>query len=159
MDLRSLVLAVRLLLVSRAALAQTPPPPPPPLPPGPPPAYAPSLPPPGPPPYGLAPMPAEPPPSSGIALIVTGSVFTGLGALNLITSPICKLDSAFSPGTQNACLDASLVAGGVFLAIGIPMLVVGTKRRAEFQEWKHRYGFVGFNPSTGGGALTWEGHF
>jgi hypothetical protein len=40
---------------------------------------------------------------------------------------------------------------------GVPMLVVGMRQRAEFLEWKNRYGFAGFVPTQGGGALAWQG--
>lgn len=69
------------------------------------------------PPYG-----ARPP--SGTGLIVTGSIFTAIGGVNLLTAPICKTD-LIAKDTQTVCLGASLGVGIGFVAIGIPMLLVG----------------------------------
>jgi len=60
----------------------------------PPPAYPPppsAYPPPG---YGQPPpMSATPPPSRGTGYIVTGSIFLGIGVINLVTAPICMTDA------------------------------------------------------------------
>jgi len=130
-----LVLALTCLAIPRPADAQMPPP-----------SYS-----------------SEPPPSSGVGLIVTGSIFVGVGAINLITAPICKTDLV-QDSVQNVCLGASLVIGGTFLAIGIPLLAVGVHKRNKFREWKqeHRLGALeglGFAAASHGGALTWEAHF
>jgi hypothetical protein len=76
------------------------------------------------------------PPSNGVGYIITGSIFVGLGGLNLLTAPLCKVDDVIpDPDTQDACLYASLIVGGVFLAVGIPLLVVGVGKRAAYKRW------------------------
>lgn len=101
-------------------------------------------------------------PSSGVGMLVGGGVLTGLGGLNLLTSPICLTDVIRDRDTQKACLGASLVLGGVLLAIGVPLLVVGSSRRRTYQEWKRQHGALAkladlaVAPQPGGAALTWK---
>jgi hypothetical protein len=110
------------------------------------------------------PVYVERPPSTGIGLIVTGSVFTGIGVVNLVTAPICKT-SAIAQSTQSLCLDASLVLAGITLAIGVPMLAVGVVRHNAYVEWKKsnslaaRLTDLGIAPVPGGGVLGWRTAF
>jgi hypothetical protein len=105
---------------------------------------------------------SDTPPSRGVGLLVAGGIFTGIGAINLLTSPICKTDLVGNRATQDACFTASLVLGGTFLAIGVPMLVVGGVKRSKFKRWQADHPLaagLGFSPATGGGALTLGGQF
>lgn len=148
------------------ALAQDPPPPPAaaPAPPPPPVVLAPAAP---PPPAASSAPPYEPsaedaPPSRGVGLLVAGGIFTGIGVLNLATAPICKTDLIGNRDTQDACLIASLVLGGTFIAVGVPMLVVGGVKRGKFKKWQADHPMaagLGFSPTRGGGALTLGGQF
>lgn len=101
-----------------------------------------------------------PRPSSGVGYLAAGGVFTGIGALNLLTAPICKTDLIPNHDTQDACLIASLVVGGTFLVIGVPLLIVGGSKRSTFKQWKAAHpvatGF-GFTTASGGGMLTFGG--
>jgi hypothetical protein len=101
-----------------------------------------------------------PRPSSGVGYLAAGGVFTGIGALNLLTAPICKTDLIPNHDTQDACLIASLVVGGTFLVIGVPLLIVGGSKRSTFKQWKANHpiatGF-GFTTASGGGMLTFGG--
>jgi hypothetical protein len=105
-----------------------------------------------------------PPPSNGVGLLVTGGIFTGVGAVNLLTAPICKTD-LFSADTQTLCLGLSLGIGIPFVVVGIPLLVVGASRRGAYLEWKRSHGAatrlldLDFKPVPGGGALTWHASF
>ena len=149
--------AVAVTFAPRAALAQEAPPPA-----SPPPALA---------PQALPPLaqpvfaPGSPPPSTGLGLLIAGSVFTGIGALNLITAPICKTGLIPQASTQNLCLAASLVLGGVTLVIGVPMLAVGASKRSKYKEWKQSQGVVarltelGVAPVPGGATATWQTAF
>ena len=145
-----------------AALAQDPPPPPA----GPPPEVAPAAPPvvmvPGPPPpMMMGSQAGESPPSSGVGLLVTGAIFTGIGVLNLATAPICKT-SVIQDNTQDLCLGLSLGIGGGFVAIGLPLLIVGGSKRSTYNEWKLQHpvasGF-GVNVGKSGGNLGWSASF
>ncbi len=105
---------------------------------------------------------SDTPPSRGVGLLVAGGIFTGIGALNLLTAPICKTDLVGNRATQDACFKVSLVLGGTFLAIGVPMLVVGGVKRSKFKRWQAEHPLaagLGFSPATGGGALTLGGQF
>jgi hypothetical protein len=102
-----------------------------------------------------------PPPPSGVGLIVTGAIFTGIGGVNLITSPICL---AADGGTRTLCLGVSLGIGIGATIIGIPMLAVGVSRRKAYVEWKRRGGVarlldLDMKPVPGGGAITWQAAF
>jgi hypothetical protein len=101
-----------------------------------------------------------PRPSSGVGYLAAGGVFTGIGALNLLTAPICKTDLIRDHDTQDACLIASLVIGGTFLVIGVPLLIVGASKRSTYKQWKAANpvasGF-GFTTANAGGMLTFSG--
>jgi len=106
--------------------------------------------------------PFEAPPS-GVGLLVAGGIFTGIGGINLITSPICLVEP-FDSSTKNVCLGASLGIGITSLVVGVPMLIVGVNQRRRYVEWKNR-GMagrlldLGVAPAPGGGMLTWQGAF
>jgi hypothetical protein len=111
----------------------------------------------GPPVYGT------PPPPSGTGLIITGSIFTAIGGVNLLTAPIC-VTGAVSPDLQTVCLGAALGIGITFVVVGIPMLVVGVSRRNAYREWKRSGGFarltdLDVTPVPGGSTLTWHATF
>lgn len=162
--LSALVLAFA-LTAPTLAHAQEPAPPPPAAPaPLPPPALAPAA----PPPLADSPPAAEESyvsdarPSRGVGLLVAGGIFTGIGVVNLATAPICKTDLIKGNDTQDACLIASLVLGGTFIAIGVPLLVVGGVKRGKFKQWQAEHPMaagLGFSPTRGGGALTLGGQF
>lgn len=109
-------------------------------------------------------LPDAPPneqPSRGVGLLVAGGIFTGVGALNLLTAPICKTDLVGDRDTQNTCFVTSLVAGGTLLVVGIPLLIVGSVKRSHFKKWQadHPLSGLGFSPAGGGGSLTFVGRF
>lgn len=104
------------------------------------------------------------PPPTGTGMLVTGSILTGVGAVNLLSSPLCKT-SLIPSDTQDVCLGSSLVIGGVFAAVGIPLLLVGISRHNNYVEWKREHRAValltdvGVAPTPGGAALTWHASF
>jgi len=99
----------------------------------------------------------EEPPSSGLGPLVAGIALTALGVVNLGTSPLCfssLIDSSISEG----CFVASMVLGGVFLAVGIPLLVVGGVKRRRFKDWQRQRAWMpapGFGDSFQYGASGW----
>lgn len=100
------------------------------------------------------------PTSSGVGYLVAGGIFTGIGALNLLTAPICKTDLIGDHDTQDTCLVASLVIGGTFLVIGVPLLIVGSSKRSTYKQWKADHPVasgLGFTTASGGGMLTFGG--
>ncbi len=85
-------------------------------------------------------QPTDTAPSSGLGLTIAGSVLTGRGALNLATAPVCKVDALFPErDTQDLCLYSSLIAGGAFIAVGVPLLIVGLGQRSEYQRWERAH--------------------
>lgn len=104
------------------------------------------------------------PPPTGTGMLVAGSILTGVGAVNLLTSPLCKT-SMVPRDTQDVCLGSSLAIGGVFAAVGLPLLFVGISRHNNYVEWKRQNRAValltdvGVAPTPGGAALTWHASF
>ena len=115
-----------------------------------------------PPPEAPPPTTTDERPSTGLAYLITGGVFTGLGAVNLATAPLCTTLSSLSDSGERACLDASLIVGGIFLATGIPLLVVGGIKRSAYKEWKANHPWaagLGISTARSGGMLTWRAAF
>jgi hypothetical protein len=106
-------------------------------------------------------LPSDSKPSSGIGFLVTGGIFTGIGALNLLTAPLCTTDFLIpNRSAQQGCLIASLAIGGTFAAIGVPLLIVGGVKRSAYKKWKAdnpMVGGLGFSTVAGGGMLTFGG--
>ncbi|MBX3185745.1 MAG: hypothetical protein KF819_01970 [Labilithrix sp.] len=105
-----------------------------------------------------APTSSERPPSKGTGLIIAGAIVGGLGVVNLATSPICRTDIV-APSLQDTCFYAALIGGGVLLAVGVPMLIVGLNKQATYEEWKERNrALAGVRVLTnpGGGGLGYE---
>ncbi|NUO54433.1 MAG: hypothetical protein HOV80_36785 [Polyangiaceae bacterium] len=63
------------------------------------------------------------PATSGVAFLITGGVFGGVGALSLATGPVCTLD--FAESDQGLCLGLTVGAGGVSMAFGIALVAAG----------------------------------
>lgn len=96
-------------------------------------------------PKASAEEPAKTPP---VVFLATGGVLTGLGVANLATAPLCAL-SAVRSTAQPACLATSIAFGVAFLGAGIPLIVVGAKRKAAAPK-------VGLAPVAGGAVATWS---
>jgi hypothetical protein len=63
------------------------------------------------------------PPTTGVAFLITGGVFGGVGALSLATAPLCTLD--FAESDRGLCLGLTAGAGGVSMAFGIALIAAG----------------------------------
>ena len=98
-------------------------------------------------------------PPSGVGFLVSGGILTGLGVLNAAASPVCKTDLV-REDMQDECLITSLATGGVMLAVGIPLLVVGAAKRSKLIEWQEQQPrrrplpIVSFAPLEGGGRFV-----
>ncbi|RKH58420.1 hypothetical protein D7W81_29140 [Corallococcus aberystwythensis] len=112
---------------------------------------------------GLDPLNGKPPPT-GTGMLVAGSILTGVGAVNLLTSPLCKT-SMIPRDTQDVCLGSSLAIGGALAAVGLPLLFVGISRHNNYVEWKRQHRAValltdlGVAPTPDGATLTWSASF
>jgi hypothetical protein len=52
---------------------------------------------------------------------------------------VCYVDGGdFGLGSET-CLTIQLVSGGVFLAIGLPVLIAGGVRRSRYKEWMEQH--------------------
>jgi hypothetical protein len=98
---------------------------------------------------------AQPPerPPSGVGFLVSGGILTGLGPLTMLASlPACGffvpageglLDVASlgrtgtGNGPENACWEGFLITGGVLLAAGLPLLIVGGIQRQKYDHWRY----------------------
>lgn len=90
--------------------------------------------------------------NSGLGLVVAGGLATGIGGLTLATTPLCRL-SAIRSSAQPACIATSLAVGGVLAAVGVPLLVLGVRKRASSVP------AVSVAPTTGGAVFVWTGKF
>ena len=103
---------------------------------------------------------AAAPGSNGTAAGVTGTVL-GIGALGaILVMPACT-----GIGSQTISRYCVVGAGGtaiVFLAVGMPLLVLAESQSHAFKEWKAAHpGLSGLGLSTGksAGTLTWTAQF
>jgi hypothetical protein len=95
-------------------------------------------------------------------LLLGGGIVTGVGVLNLLSVGFCATSSLSSDDTKNLCFGLALGAGGVCLAIGIPMLIVGANQHAAYERWLKRHPLVydlSVVPVRGGGAIGWSANF
>jgi hypothetical protein len=108
---------------------------------------------------GVAPRPAasdataEPP--SGLGLLITGAVFSGIAAVNLVTSPLCATDFV-SDSNRGLCWGVQLGVVGAFAAVGLPLLVIGANQNAHHSEWvlMHSQGTAWSVTPVAGGAVV-----
>jgi hypothetical protein len=74
-------------------------------------------------------------------MIVTGWILSGVGAVNLASIPLCNAD--FYPrDSRDLCVQLSIGFGVVGLGVGVPLLIVGYNKRAQFNEWKQEHAVV-----------------
>jgi hypothetical protein len=114
----------------------------------------------------LVSSPTSPRPSSGTGLIIAGSIITGIGGLNLLAIPLCYVifdDSSYDEAVEyvysqyegdyvirestvddtketarDICVIGSLAFGGVHVAVGLPLLIVGLNQRSDYNEWREK---------------------
>ena len=111
-----------------------------------------------------APASREPEPSSGIGLIVGGAVALGLGLANAATGSLyCAIlsQTIYTSSDQGICWGVALGIGGVGVAVGVPLLIVGLNDHADHKEWERRNGLAGFSiaPLRSGAAVSWRLEF
>ena len=95
------------------------------------------------------PAPPPPPATTGTTLIITGSVFAGVGALDILAAPICTVASADDRGL---CFGITGGAGGVSLGVGLAILAAGLIDRDHTE--KRKWLTMGFSLEAGGGTLV-----
>jgi hypothetical protein len=101
------------------------------------------------------------PRSSGVGLLVGGGIATGIGGVNLLSALLCTT-SLYSSISTDLCYGIAFGVGGVGLAVGIPMLVVGANKRAAYREWLKDHPAVeelSVIPVRGGAAIVWSADF
>ena len=101
------------------------------------------------------------PTSNGLGLTIAGGIVTGIGALNMALSPLYRADFYIDKNgrtTADIAFYGSLIGGGVLLAVGVPMLIVGLVRRANYNAWFETHQ-VFFRVDSEGGALAWQMRF
>jgi hypothetical protein len=107
--------------------------------------------------YGYPPPTFEAPPRSGIGAIAVGAGALGISLEQLLTIPLCYAD--WYPVEVFPCAVASATVAGVGLAVGLPSLLVGLRRRARYKAWRQRQharvalGPVSFWGAANGGGL------
>jgi hypothetical protein len=93
----------------------------------------------------LVPISTSPRPSSGTGLIVAGSIIFGIGVLNLAFTPLCYVlfdDESYTVSrnvvSRDICVLSSLAFGGVMVAVGVPLLIVGFNKRSNYNKWRRK---------------------
>jgi hypothetical protein len=81
------------------------------------------------------------PPSSGVGMIITGWIMSGVGAMNLALIPVCSMD-AYPRESRDLCIQLSIGVGVIGLGVGIPLLAVGYHQRSKFKEWKRQHAIL-----------------
>ncbi len=109
--------------------------------------------------------PAEARPSKGTGFMVTGAVFSGVGAVTVLGTPsICKNGSPYQTN-RSGCETFGYVLGAGFVAVGIPLIIVGIVKRSNYNKWLAEHPAAGvaaglsLTPLAGGGALGWSTRF
>ncbi|MEZ4234802.1 MAG: hypothetical protein R3F59_01275 [Myxococcota bacterium] len=104
---------------------------------------------------------SEPP--SGTGPLVTGLILSGVGAVNLVTAPVCKTgfyyDQVGSVEAQNLCLASSLVIAAGGLGAGIPLTVIGLRQRRAHTAWEADKLTLGAAPRPGGAVAVVSGRW
>ncbi len=103
-------------------------------------------------PVWVAPSAPEPHPSPTLFLAL-GGVLTGLGVVNLATAPGC-VSSLVLPGDRGLCVGLSVGFGVGLVAAGMPLLVLGVKRREAWLRWA-----PSVTPAQTGAVVGWTGTF
>ena len=101
------------------------------------------------------------PTSNGLGLTIAGGIVTGIGAINMAVSPIYRTDFYVEANGQRRAditFYTSLIGGGIILAVGVPMLIVGLVRRANYNAWYETHQ-VFFHVDSEGGALAYQMRF
>ena len=99
--------------------------------------------------------PRAPEPSSGVALLVVGSLAAIGGVADLAATPICY--AARIPSSQHpACTATSISVGVALVGAGVPMIAVGAMQRSAWTEWLRG---VTVTPTRTGAAVGWGGTF
>jgi hypothetical protein len=75
-------------------------------------------------------------PSTGLGFIIPGWILTGVGALNLVTMPVCFAGWYQDFGVREVCIGASIGFAAVGLGLGIPFLIVGYNKRSKYKRWE-----------------------
>lgn len=84
----------------------------------------------------LAPGSTSPAPSSGTGLIIAGSIVVGIGGNVMTTALICYFP--YPVNSADECAILTLAAGGIIVAIGLPILIGGIKQRRAYNDWRKK---------------------
>jgi hypothetical protein len=102
---------------------------------------------------------SDPDPGSGIAMIIAGWVGATAAIAGGLQLPICSHLDYEGPFTAQSCRRYAIGATVSGLAVGVPFLVFGYKKRKRQRAWRERHGLGFLQPHLaaaalhGGGAL------
>ncbi|MCB9689964.1 MAG: hypothetical protein H6735_33295 [Alphaproteobacteria bacterium] len=82
-------------------------------------------------------VPTTPEPRSGTGAIITGAIFTGVGALSVTDLATCLvLGDGVTASDPDSCLVYDGFNAAVGFGVGVPLLVSGLNRRKVHAAWK-----------------------
>ena len=107
--------------------------------------------------------PATEAPSNGVAALVTGGIFTGLGAVNLATAvPVCSVYFKNDASRKSLCTEVALGVAGGTTGVGLIILIIGGTQRSIYNDWKRTNALEShlvIVPGPGGATAGFKGSF
>ena len=80
-------------------------------------------------------------------MIIPGWILLGAGLANGLAIPLCYTDvyrQVYGPEAQDICAGVYTAIAVGSLGVGIPLLIVGYKRRTTHKEWEQRHPTLGY---------------
>lgn len=90
---------------------------------------------------------SDPNPGSGRIARLIGWIAAGVGLAGVAQAPLCRMQEFTEPSQQRSCRNSSIVLGTVGFGLGLPLLIVGYRKRRAQRAWKERHGLGELAPS------------
>ena len=103
-------------------------------------------------------------PASGLGFIISGWILTGVGALNLLTLPLCFSGYEKETNNESFCLGATGGLAAVGLGVGIPFVILGYNKRKKYKSWESDQAMLHLERTRlvflrGGAVANYTAHF
>jgi hypothetical protein len=103
---------------------------------------------------------SDPNPGTGRGQIIAGWVATGVGLAGIAQASTCRFNGFDQEAALKRCRNLGIGVGALGLAIGVPWLVFGYRKRAALRAWKQRHGLSALpEPQLAGNSLLLDWRF